>query len=60
MKMDEKNVRDYVPKREPMMHFSGRVPRSRMEQVRKKMEEDGITKIQDLLDAMLQKYLDEK
>lgn len=40
--------------------LSGRIPQSKKEKILKKMKRDGIAKVQDLVNAMADKYLEEK
>lgn len=58
--MAAKKTTDYLKTEEKMTTFAGRIPVSKKILLDKKMKRDGITKTQDLVNAMVDLYLDEK
>lgn len=58
--MAAKKTTDYLKTEEKMTTFAGRIPASKKILLDKKMARDGITKTQDLVNAMVDRYLADK
>lgn len=58
--MSAKKTKDYVRQEVPMTTLAGRIPVSQKKRLDVKMRKDGIRKTQDLINAMVDRYLEEK
>ena len=55
--MGAKKTKDYVRLEENTVTLAGRIPVSKKIALDKKMKKDGISKTQDLINAMVDRYL---